>query len=89
MRGRTVESLLRAVEDWHEELGRTNAHYALEWPSCGLDDFECVEETNDGERTWEICELLNTGDLFSEGREMKHCVASYDRSWTVCPRFGT
>jgi ATP-dependent Clp protease ATP-binding subunit ClpA len=38
------------------------------------------EETSGGHKTWTIVQLLNSKELFDEGRAMKHCVASYSGS---------
>ncbi len=76
MRGRTPESLLRQVEDWHRELGRTTAAEGVYFRRSGFKAFEKKAGRN-GEITWHIRELLSGAELVAEGRALQHCVASY------------
>jgi hypothetical protein len=81
MKDHRPASLLRQVEAWHRTLAKVRRPTA-EWPSSGIAAFEFVEGTEAGGRlrTWRITELLSTKALVAEGRRMKHCVATYDRS---------
>lgn len=79
MRGRTPESLLRQVEDWHRELGRSAAAEGVYFKRSGFKAFE-RKAGRSGENTWRIRELLSGAELVAEGRALKHCVASYARS---------
>lgn len=93
MRGRTVASLLTAVEAWHKQLGREAKGGNLQWKKSPYEPFSCVEgsKKNKNMRVWRIRELLSSAELIAEGRAMQHCVASYARSchngtcsiWTV------
>lgn len=78
MRGRTPDSLLNQVEQWHRLLGReTKSGKDLQWEKCGLNGIKFKEGKEGNLRFWEIRELLSAKELMQEGREMKHCVASY------------
>ena len=82
MRGRTPESLLRQVQQWHQQLGKAGASTARQWPSNGIDGFHYMEgiEGSDNLKLWTIRELLDSKSLQHEGRQMKHCVATYASS---------
>jgi hypothetical protein len=81
MRGRSPETLLRLVEQWHHKLSR-RPHQAADWLASGITPFEFVEGSHHGgnRRIWTIQELLSTKALMAEGRAMKHCVGSYASS---------
>ena len=80
MKGRTPESLLRAVGEWHRSLssGRTVPVTTL-GPS-GFPAFIHEEGLGEDARRYEIVELLTSHELILEGSLMHHCVASYARS---------
>ena len=82
MRGRTVHSLLRAVDDWHRRLGKEIAGGQLQWKKSGIEDFVHIEGTKASKNMtkWSIRELLSSQELVSEGRQMRHCVATYAQS---------
>jgi PcfJ-like protein len=79
MKGRTVASVLRQVEEWHEQLGRDTNQPSLSWRHSPFKDFRLVEgsEAQGNMRVWTITELLTSRALFLEGRAMRHCVATY------------
>ncbi|NLW49035.1 MAG: hypothetical protein GXY86_17105 [Firmicutes bacterium] len=82
MHGRTVESLLRAVEEWHRQLGRESKSGDLQWRKSGFEEFKLIEGSKESQnmKVWRIRELLSSKELVAEGRQMKHCVASYAQS---------
>ncbi len=82
MNGRTPEALLRRVNEWHRSLVNDNRHEVRQWTPHGLEEFEFVEgsERGDNLKIWTIRELLSSKALMTEGRQMKHCVASYASS---------
>ena len=45
MRGRTVHSLLRAVDAWHRRLGKETKGGQLQWKKSVVQDFVFVEGT--------------------------------------------
>lgn len=78
MRGRTIDTLLRQVDAWHDELGRTREAAGRSWPPSGIEPFELETGTKkDRMRVWRIRELLSSSELRREGRKMRHCVATY------------
>jgi PcfJ-like protein len=79
IKGRTVASMARLVEEWHEELGREARKWSVSWQHCQIKEFRLVEGTEDERnmRVWTITELLTSHALFVEGRAMRHCVATY------------
>ncbi len=76
MRGRTPDALLRQVEDWHRELGRSGIAEQLYFRRSGIKALE-LKAGKDGQETWRIRELLSGAELVEEGRALRHCVASY------------
>jgi hypothetical protein len=82
MRGRTVASLLRAVDQWHRRLGRETSSGRLQWQKSTVADYEWIEgnEESRNMKVWRIRELLSSQELIAEGRRMRHCVASYAAS---------
>lgn len=82
MKGRTPAALLRLVEDWHAELGRNQSERVQVWPRAPVGEARWVEQTRsrDGDlesRVWTFSELCSSHALFTEGKLMHHCVASY------------
>jgi PcfJ-like protein len=82
IKGRTPESLRRAVADWHRELAERQAAATAvgSWEPSGFTPFVREEDTEHGLRVYEVTELLTSQELFEEGKAMSHCVASYARS---------
>jgi hypothetical protein len=80
MKGRTRESLLRAVREWHGELARGRQVIDLSWGSSGFKPFVIEEGTGEETRVYEIVELLTSEELRQEGGAMQHCVACYASS---------
>ena len=82
MRGRTVNSLLRAVEAWHSQLGKESKGGNLQWSKSGVSEFRFVEGNKKSKnmKIWRIKELLSSKELVAEGRQMRHCVATYASS---------
>jgi hypothetical protein len=80
MKGRTVKSLLRAMAVWKEQRRRETRRGFVRWRPIGISGFRLVEfePRERTTRTWTIEELLNSHELRSEGRAMRHCVADYD-----------
>lgn len=82
MRGRTPETLLRQVNQWHGRLATSNTHQVRQWQPCGIREFEFTEGSEQGRnlKVWTVRELLGSKALVAEGRQMKHCVATYASS---------
>ena len=77
MKGRTMESILRAVKSWHGSLVMRRTTSIASWTPSGFRLFVFDVATGDGERHYEVVELLTTQELLDEGQAMRHCVASY------------
>lgn len=85
MRGRDGQALLEHVENWHRELGRTEARRgkgrrAMDAVYCksGWSSTSDSEKLNEEESAiWQFVEILTEGDLHEEGRIMRHCIYSY------------
>ncbi|MDE0484572.1 MAG: PcfJ domain-containing protein [Candidatus Poribacteria bacterium] len=93
MNGRTPNTLLRQVNEWHRRLGKATRGGSFQWPRSEIGEFHfrVGSEKKGNLRYWHIRELLSTDELIYESRKMNHCVSSYARScytgkksiWTV------
>jgi PcfJ-like protein len=78
VKGRTLQSMLRLMRDWHRSLGGGNSLVA--WARSSIEPLQLVEPSRDGSelpRRWQMMELTNSAQLRSEGAALHHCVASY------------
>ena len=88
MKGRTTPAILSAMESWHHELQRQQAVRAAQAAAAPVKPFRPSgyqpgkwEVWADGRRsTWTMAEILDPEQLFREGADMRHCVASYEHS---------
>jgi len=82
MNGRDPLLLMNQVEEWHKVLGKQTKRGDMNWESSKYRSFQFIEGniTKGTQVTWDINELLSSSALRAEGKAMKHCVASYDRS---------
>ncbi|MEM7183415.1 MAG: PcfJ domain-containing protein [Spirochaetota bacterium] len=81
LRGVTCKSLLALSEDWHERVHREKEKGFANWNKSHLGDFEYVEKVQDPQtptKYWSIKELLTNNELFWEGRNLRHCVRTYE-----------
>jgi hypothetical protein len=92
MKGRTIQSMLRLMHEWHRSLGTGGA--GLAWTPSTLNPMLIEEPSQDVSvppRRWLIIELTNSAQLRAEGSALHHCVASYaercrvgaSRIWSV------
>lgn len=82
IKGRTVTSLLRAMNEWHRQVN-TIGRYSKDtvWnPYTHVKDFTFKEGTEHNYKTYRIQQIVNYEVLRDEGRKMRHCVASYVHS---------
>lgn len=80
IKGRTVQSLLAQMHEWHRALrqGPQTTVPHLTWQPSGLRYMEVVEGGDVYTRVrWVFTELLTVHALRDEGRAMHHCVATY------------
>jgi hypothetical protein len=88
MKGWTVPSMLRLMQDWHRSLGLANG--GLTWAPSPLQSMMIEEPSQDPSvpsSVWQLMELTNVAQLRTEGTALHHCVASYaDQCWRGASR---
>ncbi|MFN8354814.1 MAG: PcfJ domain-containing protein [Spirosomataceae bacterium] len=78
LKGRTLTSLLRQSDAWHQNLSKTQRKEGLVfWTSALFEPFELTEGKEEDELSFKVVELLSNKELADEGNAMKHCVGSY------------
>ena len=77
IKGRTVQSMLRLMRDWHRSLGGSSASFS--WARSPLEPLLFEEPRNGSEipRRWQMMELTDSAQLRREGAALRHCVGSY------------
>ncbi len=78
IKGRTIQSMLRLMRDWHRSLGVGGA--GLVWTPSPYQPMLLEEPSQDASappRRWQMMELTNSAQLRTEGAALHHCVASY------------
>ena len=75
VRGRTLKSLERDMEEWHElqEYEVNREDILKQWDPLKIEPFVKIIDTN----KYRIVELTSGIALLKEGRRMSHCVYSY------------
>jgi len=76
LKGRTVSSLTRMSNEWHQVMGRTKGSYT-EWGGMGIRPWSF--QFKDDPTFWFITEILDSKDLYTEGNKLRHCVGSYSK----------
>ncbi len=93
LKGRTVASVLRGLEDWHEGLrrdlpahlnGPLNRSIGPRRPSRPFVPVAGGKiilplESKSARTTWVARQLMTAAELEEEGRALRHCVATYAR----------
>jgi len=83
MKGRTLRSILRLMQNWHHGLGIVSG--GLRWEASRLRPMMVEEPSEDPcapPVTWQLTELTDGAQLRAEGTALRHCVGSYaDRCW--------
>ena len=78
IKGRTVQSILRLMRDWHRSLGVGIS--GLSWTPSPLQPMLLEEPSQDASAPamqWQIMELTSSVQLRTEGTALHHCVGSY------------
>jgi len=77
LKDRTVSSLTRMSNEWHQVMSRTKTRggSVVTWPGLGIGDWHVVYK--DDPTYWFITEILDSRDLYTEGNKLRHCVGSY------------
>ena len=79
MKGRSINKLIRQVDEWHQELtGMEDVEFET-WEPSGFREFEHEVVDSELKRNvqWTVHELITSQQLFAEGRIMHHCAGSY------------
>jgi len=77
MSGRTVNTLLRQVDEWHRSLGRYKNLPTENYEKVEFSGFVVDRSSGSESKRWTIRQLMNARDLQIESDELRHCVASY------------
>ncbi len=72
IKGRTVQSLMRAAHTWHGEMNRARSGLR-KWQKSLLQHYLAESKSCD----YTVTELCDSKELQLEGRAHSHCVASY------------
>jgi len=78
IKGRTAQSMLRLMREWHRSLGMASG--GLTWTPSPLQPMWIEEPSEDAvapARQWQMTELTNSAQLRAEGAALHHCVGSY------------
>jgi PcfJ-like protein len=77
LKGRSLASLHKKMEEWHRALIKQRSIGGDAWPGHAIPDCE-YESGHDETRVRWLFKQIKTGDdLYAEGQRMHHCVASY------------
>ncbi|GAB3511008.1 PcfJ domain-containing protein [Emticicia fontis] len=80
LKGRTLSSLIRQTDRWHEGLKKSQAVKAQsQWKPAFFQPFEIIEGKGVNEIQYKMVELSSDEELVAEGMKMRNCVASYTR----------
>lgn len=79
MKGRTPDALLKRLTEWHEELAKLGKKGRQTWAPSGIQPLDRSEpdSLSSARCRWQIVEITETLALAEEGREMRHCVRTY------------
>ena len=79
IKGRTVASMLRLVQEWNADVTARKPNRDFSWPLSNVQGFRFVENGDAAEniREWTIHELVSSAELYLEGRALRHCVYTY------------
>lgn len=93
IKGRTIASLVRGMEQWHKESGsKSRSGIPQKWEGFAIEDYKVSYGKDEKKRTYSFTQLKNAASLRSEGRAHGHCVAGYANScnngrtsiWSMC-----
>jgi len=77
LKGRTLASLKRCMEDWHRALRKSNAIGGGSWAGAAIPDNTYEAGSEKDKAIWRFRQIRTGNALFQEGHRMHHCVASY------------
>jgi hypothetical protein len=78
IKGRTLNSIMRLVRQWHGDLSRRPSQ-SFSWRKSYIPEYSFLDKRDNHEDDlhWTIRELLDSEVLHAEGQAMHHCVYSY------------
>ena len=80
IKGRTMPSMLRLMQEWHRSLGTAFGGATFSWPQSPFKPWLMEEPRHDESempKRWQMVELTNSAQLREEGIALHHCVGSY------------
>jgi hypothetical protein len=85
LKGRSAMAVIRAMEDWHQDLAKRKITQGKEYKPSGFKPghYEFNHREPSGNYSlccYDIIEILNSKELHAEGKAHKHCVLSYSGS---------
>jgi hypothetical protein len=83
LRGLTLASLKRRLEDWHLALRRNSATCGGAWAGSPHPDIDYAIGEDANRAIWRFRQIKTGDGLFKEGQRMHHCVVTYK---TLCIR---
>ncbi len=79
-RGHTLKSILKKVEDWHQDLRRLKIIGDNNWEGVPVSDREYkYKNSQDPTKNdvWKFTQIKSAKELQKEGNRMRHCVLGY------------
>ena len=76
IKGWTLASLRRRVQEWYDEIARNKPSFYradIRWGASGYQPYEAVSD----DAIYKILELTTAQQLAQEGTAMRHCVGTY------------
>lgn len=77
LKGLTLASLERRMEDWHLALRRNSAVCGGAWVGSPLPDIDYMIGEDANRAIWRVRQIKTGNKLFLEGQRMHHCVVTY------------
>ncbi|WP_298417615.1 PcfJ domain-containing protein [uncultured Kordia sp.] len=79
LKGRSLNGLKRLSDEWHSVVYLQKVKKRkLAWKAQEMEPFEYTDTNEEKEKKYKIKELCTSVELYIEGMNMGHCVASYD-----------
>jgi hypothetical protein len=76
-RGRTPETLMRQMGEWHQSLGRIKTLVGGDYEAASFAGFDVTRHAGPFPRHYAIRQLRSAADLIAESDALSHCVSSY------------
>lgn len=83
MKGRTLQSAMHQMEQWHRDLARITRLGNHKWSGIDIPDKTYIRDHDTPwvmkNQVWSFKQILNSKELGQEGNVMRHCVYSYQK----------